>query len=119
MRRFCFLLCVSLLSSMFHAAAMVPSLAETTHPVAAQAHSNAPAPCHDEAAEHKAGPAQCDLGQHMCCVGLAVFTPQPVGLRAVLMGRLIHPYMAQLQVSQRADKLYKPPRPFVQIIDIV
>ena len=112
MRRFCLILCLSLLTSMFHAAVMsTETLSAQTQTVPAST-PNVHGEHHcDEQAASPAIPAfKCALGAHLCCLGLtAAFVDSPV---FVFTGHnaLINPVVLSLTLQTRANKLFKPPK---------
>jgi hypothetical protein len=110
MRKFCLLICISLLSSMFHAVAMpvetLPATAIET--VAAHEHhacSEAPS---------AATPAKsCSLSGHLCCLGLTAAVQLDV--RAALNGTaLLNPILPTLVLQDHPNKQFKPPKLFLQ-----
>lgn len=108
-------MCVSLLSSMFHAAAMTPPASLLHLAVTAQDHEQSQAHCHESMPEPQSKAANCDLGGHVCCVGVAVVTAQAHASGSQLAGRLINPKIPQLHLRQSTDRLFKPPKHFIHI----
>ena len=88
MRKLCLILCLGILTSLFHAAVMsVETLPAQTQPA-----------------------FKCALGAHLCCLGLtAAFVDSPV---FVFTGHnaLINPVVLSLTLQTRANKLFKPPK---------
>ena len=105
MRQFCLLICISLFSSMFHAAAMP---VETLHAPAAEAvamHEH-----HACSEEPAASPAKsCQLSGHLCCLGITAATRTEV-LTAVYGAELFNPVLRTLVLQDHPNKQFKPPR---------
>jgi hypothetical protein len=112
MRKLCLILCLGILTSLFHAAVM----SVETLPAQTQAVQTSMPSVHgehhcDEPAASTALPAfKCALGAHLCCLGLtAAFVDSPV---FVFTGHnaLINPVVLSLTLQTRANKLFKPPK---------
>lgn len=114
MRKFCLILCLSLLTSMFHAAVMsTETLSAQTQTQTVQASTpNVHGEHHcDEQAASPAIPAfKCALGAHLCCLGLtATFADAPLST-STDRNALINPVVLSLELQARANKLFKPPK---------
>ena len=110
MRQFCLLICISLLSNLFHAVAMpVESFnTATVETVAAHEHhacSDAPA---------TASPVKpCKLAGHLCCLGITAAIQLDV--RAAAYGaQLFNPVFQTLALQDRPNPQFKPPKLFRQ-----
>ena len=113
MRRFCLILCLSLLTSMFHAAVM-PVETLPSHETAAVQFSVDSAHAEHHCDAPPASPVtpafKCSLGAHLCCLGLtATLVDSPLH---VFHGdpALIHPVVLSLELQSRGNKLFKPPK---------
>jgi hypothetical protein len=110
MRKFCLLLCISLLSSMFHAVAMPVETLQTPTIETVTAHEHNA--CSDEtAASTPAKP--CKLNGHLCCLGITAAVPLDV--RAAVYGtEMFNPVLHTLALQDRPNKQFKPPKLFLQ-----
>ena len=113
MRRFCLILCFSVLASMFHAAVM-PVQALSSHEAAVTQHSadslHAEHHC-DEQTPRSASPAfKCSLGAHLCCLGLAAHVAASPWHPTHGHSALINPVVLSLELQLRGNKLFKPPK---------
>jgi len=110
MRKFCLLICISLLSSMFHAVAMpVETLqAPITETVAAHEHHA----CSEETTAST--PAKsCNFSGHLCCLGITALVQ--LNVRAAIYGaELFNPVLPTLALQDHPNKQFKPPKLFPQ-----
>jgi hypothetical protein len=107
MRTFCFLLCISLFSSMFHAAAMPiergpASTVDTVVVHEGHACEDASAPASTEA---------CKLTGHLCCVGLLSAIPHEVGSE-LNVAQDLNPFFRTLVLQDLPNPQFKPPKVF-------
>ena len=112
MRKFCLILCLSLLTSMFHAAVMsTETLSAQTQTVPAST-PNVHGEHHcDEQAASPAIPAfKCALGAHLCCLGLTATLADAPLSTSTDRNALINPVVLSLELQARANKLFKPPK---------
>lgn len=110
MRKLCLYLCLSLLTSLFHAVAMPVETfqAPTTDAVAAHEHHA----CSEEPASST--PAKsCNLSGHVCCLGITAAVQLDV--RAAMYGaELFNPVLRTLVLQDHPNKQFKPPKLFLQ-----
>ena len=108
MRKFCLFLCISLLSSLFHAVAMPIE----THPAPTTIAAHEHAACSEQPAAST--PAEsCTLSGHLCCLGITAAIPLDV--HSVTYGAaLLNPVLRTLVLQDHPNKQFKPPRLFFQ-----
>jgi len=112
MRKFCLILCLGVLTSMFHAAVMsVEMLPVQTQAVQASMPSAHDEHHCDEPAASTALPAfKCALGAHLCCLGLAAALVDSPVFVSTGHNALINPVVLSLELHSRTNKLFKPPK---------
>jgi len=110
MRKFCLLICISLLSSMFHAVAMPVENLQPPAIEAMVAHEHHA--CSDEPIA--SSPANtCKLNGHLCCLGIT--TAVQLDVRAAVYGaELFNPVLHTLVLQDHPNKQFKPPKLFLQ-----
>ena len=110
MRKLCLYLCLSLLSSLFHAVAMPVETLQAPAAQAVAAHEHHA--CSEEpAASTPAKP--CNLSGHLCCLGITAAVQLDV--RAAVYGaELFNPVLHTLALQDHPNKQFKPPKLFLQ-----
>jgi len=109
MRKFCLFICISLLSSLLHAAAMP---VETSHvPAVDVVTAHAHHAC-DDAPDSTPAPT-CQLSGHVCCLGITAATQTPLGA-AVYGAALFNPVFQTLLLQDHPNQQFKPPKAFLQ-----
>ena len=109
MRKFCLLLCLSLLSSLLHAAAMpvVTFQPPLTESVATQEHHA----CSET--PDTSTTKSCDLGGHLCCLGLGVSLRTELG-GATYGTELLNAVLLTLVLQDYPNPQFKPPKRSLQ-----
>jgi hypothetical protein len=112
MRKFCLILCLGVLTSLFHAAVMSveawPAQAVQSQSSTGSAHAEHHC---DELAANPTLPAfKCALGAHLCCLGLTATLTDAPGLVPSDRSRLMNPVVLSLVLQMRENKLFKPPK---------
>lgn len=110
MRKCCLLICISLLSSMFHAVAMPVETLQTPAIETVAAHEHHA--CSEEPAAST--PAKsCKFNGHLCCLGITAAVQLDV--RASVYGTaLLNPVLHTMVLQDHPNKQFKPPRLFLQ-----
>ena len=109
MRKLCLFICISLLSSLLHAATMP---VETSHAPAAEVATAHEHHACDEAPDSPSA-ATCNLSGHVCCLGITAAMHTP--LNAAPYGHaLFNPVFQTLVLQDHPNKQFKPPKLFLQ-----
>ena len=109
MRKFCVLICLGLLCSMFHAAVMPMDVTRTDPATELTAHTEHR--CEEPASTSDVA-VKCDVGAHLCCLGLAAFSPDTTALQ-LSETALINPTVDMLTLHDYPNQQFKPPKPFI------
>lgn len=112
MRKFCLILCLSLLTSMFHAAVMSTEMspAQTQAVQDSTPSMHGEHPCDEQAASPAIPAFKCAWGVHLCCLGLTATLADAPWRVSTDRNALINPVVLSLELQARANKLFKPPK---------
>ena len=112
MRKFCLILCLGVLTSLFHAAVMSveawPAQALQSQSSTGSAHAEHH--CDEPAANPTLPAFKCALGAHLCCLGLTAALTDTSALVPTDRNTLINPVVLSLVLQMRENKLFKPPK---------
>jgi hypothetical protein len=110
MRKLCLTLCLSLLSSLFHAVAMPVETIQA--PVVEAVATHAYHACSEERVTST--PAKsCHLSGHLCCLGITAAVQ--LGVHTTVYGTaLFNPVLRTLALQDHPNKQFKPPKLFLQ-----
>lgn len=114
MRKLCLLLCIGLLSSMFHATAMPVVTIPLEQNDVTQSHLSHGC---DEAPT-SSDSKQCKIGAHICCLGIAAATSNKVTLNDTLT-QSFNPIFKTLSLQIDPDQRFKPPQPSLEKLTLL
>ena len=110
MRKLCLTLCLSLLSSLFHAVAMPVETIQAPAIEAVVAHEHHA--CSEEPAA-STPTKSCQLSGHLCCLGITAAVQLKVHT-TVYGTALFNPVLRTLALQDHPNKQFKPPKLFLQ-----
>lgn len=110
MRKFCLYICISLLSSTFHAVAMPVETLQVLAIKVVTTHEHHA--CNEEPVA-STPTKSCDLSGHLCCLGITTAMHTDVHT-AVYGAKLFNPVFQTLALQDHPNKQFKPPKLFLQ-----
>ena len=109
MRRICLLICLALLSSLFHGAVAPMTLAIGPTTLAIEFATAVNDHC-DEQPGTDLSAVKSAPDVHRCCSGMTAFISESKPSFDATDGELINPIVSTLQLQTRSSRVFKPPK---------